>query len=57
MFTIPSITGLLVGAALGAFQARRRGGNRADMAQYAAVFALIGLVIGVFISIALPAPA
>ncbi len=43
----------LAGAVLGALTARRRGGNRLDMAQYvgsfAILFALIGLFVGIFI--------
>ncbi len=43
----------LAGAVLGALTARRRGGNRLDMAQYAGsfaiLFALIGLFVGIFI--------
>ena len=56
MFSIPAILGLLIGAALGAFSARRRGGNAADIAQYATVFALIGLLAGIALTIALPGP-
>lgn len=40
--------GLVLGALLGAFRAKSRGGNTADMAQYAAVFAMIFGVIGLF---------
>ncbi len=43
----------LAGAVLGALTARRRGGNRLDMAQHAGsfaiLFALIGLFVGIFI--------
>ena len=43
--------GLLFGAVLGAFRARQRGGKPADMAQWAAVFAMIFGVIGMFIAV------
>ena len=38
----------IVGAVMGGTTARKRGGNRKDMAQYAAVFAII-LTLGVLI--------
>lgn len=47
------IFGLLFGAALGAFNARRRNGNIADMLQYGAVYAMIFGVIGLAITIGL----
>ena len=50
MIIIPSA---LFGALLGALTARRRGGNRLDMAQYAGVFALIFAVLGLIVTIAL----
>ena len=40
--------GLLIGALLGAFRARSKGGKAADLAQWAAVFGMIGGVIGMF---------
>ena len=40
--------GLLFGALLGAYRAKSRGGNTADLAQWATVFALIFGVIGLF---------
>lgn len=47
------IIGALVGAILGAVTARKRGGNRLDMLQYAAgfgiAFALAGLIVTVII--------
>lgn len=43
--------GLFLGAVLGAFQAKSRGGSLADMAQWAAVFAMILGVIGLFIAV------
>ena len=45
--------GLLVGAILGAGRARQKGGNGLDMAQWAAVCALIGAILGLFTMIAL----
>lgn len=45
------LAGLFFGAALGAFRARSKGGNVADMAQWAAVFAMIFGVIGMFIAV------
>lgn len=51
MFSIPSLAGLLAGAATGAIVAWRRRGNGADMAHYAGVFALIGLLIGIAITL------
>ena len=41
----------LIGAALGGYQARRRGGNHKDIAQYAAVYGLIFGVIAMFAAI------
>jgi len=46
------LTGLALGAALGAVRARGRGGNGRDMAQWGAVHAIIGAVIGLFVLIA-----
>lgn len=45
------LTGLVFGAILGAFQAKRKGGKRADMIQWALVFAMIFGVIGLFVLI------
>ncbi len=47
------LAGLVVGAVWGATSARRSGGNRLDMAQYAAVWGIIGGVAGLFATIAL----
>lgn len=46
-----NLLGLLIGAALGAFIAWRRKGNRLDMLHYAGVLGLIGLMIGTFIGV------
>ena len=48
--------GAAIAAVLGAGLAWRRGGNRLDMLQYAAVFALIGFVIGTIVMLVVPAP-
>lgn len=40
------IAGAVIGAILGALTARKRGGNRLDMAQYAAGFAMAFVVVG-----------
>lgn len=52
-----NIIGGVLGVALGLYVARRRGGNRLDMAQYAAVFAIIGFLLGTFAMLMVPAPA
>lgn len=44
---------LLFGALLGALQARRRGGNGFDIAQYALVYAIIFALLGLFATIIL----
>ena len=48
------LAGILIGAALGAYRARRRKGNRLDMAQWAAVhgmiFGLLGLLLLIFLA-------
>lgn len=43
----------LAGAMTGALMARRRGGKALDLAQHAAVLAIIGAILGLFITIAL----
>ncbi len=45
------LAGLLLGAVLGAFSARIRGGRVLDMLQWAAVFAIIFGVLGMFVLI------
>jgi len=45
------LAGLVAGAVLGALSARRRGGNRLDIAQYAAVWGIIGGLVGLFATI------
>ncbi len=45
------LAGLVAGAALGLLQALRRGGNRLDVWQYAGVYAIVGSIIGLFLTI------
>lgn len=48
--------GAVIGVGLGVLLAWRRGGNALDMLQYAAVFALIGFVLGTIVMLVVPAP-
>lgn len=43
------LSGLLIGAVLGALGARRRGGTGLDIAQWAAVGAMICGLVGLFV--------
>jgi hypothetical protein len=52
-----NVIGAVSGLLLGLVVARRRGGNRADLAQYAAVFAILGFLLGTFAMLLVPAPA
>lgn len=47
------LAGLVIGALVGALRARARGGKAADLWQWAAVHALIGGVVGLFLLILL----
>jgi hypothetical protein len=47
------LAGLVLGAVWGGLTARRRGGNRLDIAQYATVWGIIGALAGLFATIAL----
>jgi hypothetical protein len=47
------LAGVIGGAVWGVLLARKRGGNRLDMAQHAAVLALILGVVGLALTIAL----
>ena len=47
------IAGLILGGILGGMTAKRRGGRGLDIAQYAAVYALIGFVLGIFVTVAI----
>ncbi len=41
----------LIGAFLGFLTARKRGGNRLDMAQYAAGYAIAFMILGLFLTL------
>jgi uncharacterized protein YqgC (DUF456 family) len=43
------LAGLLIGAVLGSLGARQRGGKSLDLVQWAAVGAIIGGLIGLFV--------
>jgi uncharacterized membrane protein YfcA len=43
------LSGLLIGALLGALGAWRRGGKRLDLFQWAAVGAIMGGIVGLFV--------
>ncbi|GAB1362855.1 hypothetical protein MASR1M32_20910 [Rhodobacter sp.] len=45
------IGGLVIGAIWGGLTARRRGGRPADIAQYAAVYAIALGILGLFLTI------
>ena len=45
------LAGILLGAILGAFQAKRKGGKTMDMLQWGAVLAIVFGLIGLFILI------
>ena len=47
------LAGLVLGAAWGGWTAQRRGGNRLDIAQYAAVGGIAGGLVGLFATIAI----
>ncbi len=47
------IFGVLVGAWLGVRQARRLNGQRLDMLQYGAVYAIIGALVGLALTVAI----
>lgn len=47
------IAGTLLGALWGAALARRRRGNRLDIAQYAAGLAILGAIVGLFATVIL----
>ncbi|MCR8726411.1 apolipoprotein acyltransferase [Frigidibacter sp. ROC022] len=44
---------LVIGALIGGSKARRRGGNRLDIAQYAAVYAIAFALLGMILTIAI----
>lgn len=45
------IAGAVIGIILGVLTARKRGGNRLDMAQYAAGFAMAFVVVGMIATV------
>jgi len=45
------LAGIFIGAMLGAFKAKNKGGKPADMAQWGAVFAMIFGIVGLFIAV------
>lgn len=45
-----------LGVIVGVVLAGRRGGNRADMAQYGAVMAIIGFLVGTLAMFVIPPP-
>ncbi len=47
------LAGILIGAAFGAWRARQRRGNRLDMAQWAAVYAILFGLVGLILMIVL----
>ena len=47
------LAGILLGAAFGAWRARQRKGNRLDMAQWAAVYAILFGLAGLILTILL----
>jgi uncharacterized membrane protein YfcA len=51
-----NFVGAAVGAALGVWTARRRGGNRLDLLHYGTIFAIIGFILGAFAMLLIPAP-
>jgi len=47
------LAGCLLGIFVGVTSARKRKGNRLDMAQYAAAYAIAFMIVGLFLSIAI----
>lgn len=41
----------IIGAILGGFTARKRGGNRKDIAQYAAGYAMAFMIVGMVLTV------
>ena len=57
MIPLPALIGLVAGLALGLFTAYRNKGNKLDLLHYPVVMGLIGLTLGYFIMLVVPAPA
>ena len=45
------ILSFLAGAAIGLYRATKRGGTKADIAWYAAIHGIIGLIVGTLIAV------
>lgn len=45
------LLGMIAGGIYGAWRVKRRGGKGFDVAQYAAVFTIIGAIVGLFVTI------
>lgn len=45
------LAGLVLGVAIGAYTAKKRGGNRLDIAQYASGYAIAFMLLGLFVTI------
>jgi hypothetical protein len=45
------IAGLVLGILTGTFTARRRGGSATDMAHYAAIHGIAGMLLGLFLTL------
>jgi len=43
----------IFGMLFGAYTAKKKGGNASDIIQYAVVFLIIGLIVGIFSTIAI----
>jgi hypothetical protein len=48
-----TLVGIVIGALFGAWRAKRRGGNRLDVAQWGAVYAILFGLAGLILAIAL----
>lgn len=56
MIPFPALLGLILGLGLGVIMALRRKGRWMDIVHHAAVLGLIGLTLGYFAMLVLPAP-
>ncbi len=56
MIPLPALIGFIGGIALGLFMAYRKKGNKLDLLHYGAVCGLIGVTLGYFAMLVLPAP-